>query len=535
METSPLLEKTCSRAKSPPAWHDFVDLSSMAAQVSMATLARAALLAIDSIFLGHLGVKELAAASLAQLWTSPVLYGVWASASALNTLCGQSWGAGNRELTGIWLQFGLMITTLLSVPVAIWYWCVGYILEYSTDDQEVVALATTFSRVTSGSILPSLLYCCLRQYLQAIGILLPTTIVGMVSIFVAVGSNYVLIYGIGPWHGLGFIGSPIATVVASWFQPFALFTYAIIYRKHHHRAWYGWNTHALTLGRLRSFLRVAGPISSNSFVSNLANALVALVAARLGARVIAANAVISGLWALLWALFWGYGCATQVRVANYLGAGKPDLARRITGLGFICTMVVVVLIATVTSVMDRHIIALYTTDEELLTTCRLVLPVFVVACVFEAVEILCAGALTGMSQVQTVFWTSAIATWLINLPVAYVGGITLGYGFPALWVGVLSMELFKVGSYSLALARVRWGDMAERVKEAAEAAPDMEQSTAQFVAAAADVQSTTPPSTPPLIASALERHRRLRNDHFNMKLKCKVRPINSQLVKSREI
>ncbi|GMF19825.1 unnamed protein product [Phytophthora lilii] len=225
----------------------------------------------------------------------------------------------------------------------------------------------------------------------------------MVSIFVAAGSNYVLIYGIGPWHGLGFIGSPIATVVACWFQPLALFSYAILYKNHHHRAWFGWNIHALTVGRLRSFLRVAGPISSNSFVSNLANALVALVAARLGARVIAANAVISGLWALLWALFWGYGCATQVRVANYLGAGKPDLARRVTGLGFICTMVVVVLIATATSVMDQHIIALYTTDQELLTTCRLVLPLFVAACVFEAVEILGAGALTGMRWVFSCF------------------------------------------------------------------------------------------------------------------------------------
>ncbi|KAH7488844.1 hypothetical protein KRP22_008519 [Phytophthora ramorum] len=532
METSPLLEKQWSQSKQPPAWHDFVDLSAMAAQVSMATLARAALLAIDSVFLGHLGVKELAAASLAQLWTSPALYSVWASASALNTLCGQSWGAGNRELTGIWLQFGLMITTLLSVPVTIWYWCVGYVLEYSTSDQEVIALATTFSRVLSGSILPSLLYCCLRQYLQAMGVLVPTTIVGMVSIFVAVGSNYVLIYGVGSWHGLGFVGSPIATVVASWFQPIALFSYAILYKKHHHRAWYGWNTHALTLGRLRAFLRVAGPISSNSFVSNLANALVALVAARLGARVIAANAVISGLWTLLWALFWGYGCATQVRVANYLGAGKPDLARRITGLGFICTMVVVVLIATVASVMDQHIIALYTTDKELLTTCKLVLPVFLAACVFEAVEILGAGALTGMSQVHTVFWTSAIATWLINLPVAYIGGITMGYGFPALWVGVLSMELFKVGSYSLTLSHVRWGDMAERVKEAAESAPDMEQSRAQFVAAAADIQ----PTTPPMMVSALERHRRLRHDelHFST-LKTKVLPISDQSARSMEI
>ncbi|GMF19827.1 unnamed protein product [Phytophthora lilii] len=86
METSPLLEKSLSRQKQPAAWHDFIDLSAMAAQVSMATLARAAFLAIDSVFLGHLGVKELAAASLAQLWTSPALYAVWASASALNTV-----------------------------------------------------------------------------------------------------------------------------------------------------------------------------------------------------------------------------------------------------------------------------------------------------------------------------------------------------------------------------------------------------------------------------------------------------------------
>ena len=87
METSPLLGRASCQSKIPSAWHDFIDLSSMAAQVSMATLARAALLAVDSVFLGHMGIKELAAASLAQLWTTPALYAVWASASALNTVC----------------------------------------------------------------------------------------------------------------------------------------------------------------------------------------------------------------------------------------------------------------------------------------------------------------------------------------------------------------------------------------------------------------------------------------------------------------
>ncbi|KAL4114055.1 hypothetical protein PRIC2_014972 [Phytophthora ramorum] len=160
-------------------------------------------------------------------------------------------------------------------------------------------------------------------------------------------------------------------------------------------------------------------------------------------------------------------------------------------------MVVVMLIATVASVIDQHIIALYSTDKELLTMCKLVLPVFLAACVFEAVEILGAGALTGMS---------AIATWLINLPAAYIDGITMGFGYPALWVGVLSRVLFKVRSYSLTLSHVRWGDIAERIKEAVVSAPDMEQSRAQFVVAAADIQHTKPS----MMVSALERHRRQR-------------------------
>ena len=55
----------------------------------------------DSAFLGHLGTEELAASSLAQVWTSVPLMAVWAASSSLITLCGQAWGAGNKELTGV--------------------------------------------------------------------------------------------------------------------------------------------------------------------------------------------------------------------------------------------------------------------------------------------------------------------------------------------------------------------------------------------------------------------------------------------------
>lgn len=83
MESSPLLPKGST---SRSTWQELLDLSQMAFQVSLATLARQALTSIDSIFLGHLGVQELAAAALAQVWTCAPLMAVWASASALCTV-----------------------------------------------------------------------------------------------------------------------------------------------------------------------------------------------------------------------------------------------------------------------------------------------------------------------------------------------------------------------------------------------------------------------------------------------------------------
>lgn len=84
-------------------------------------------------------------------------------------------------------------------------------------------------------------------------------------------------------------------------------------------------------------------------------------------------------------------------------------------------------------------------------------------------------------------------------------------GFPALWCGVLGMETFKLGSYTLALSRVRWDGMAERAMEAMRATP--EESAAQVEKAAVNyitavvgsrptgyIAAMPEPRTPPLTA-----------------------------------
>ncbi|TMW65197.1 hypothetical protein Poli38472_009364 [Pythium oligandrum] len=474
-EHKPLLAKHVVHEPPVDLNSELWQLTSMALQVSLSTFARIALESIDSAFLGHIGAEALAASSLAIVWTNVPLMGVWAGASALVTLCGQAWGAKNGELAGIWLQMGLVITSILMIPVFIWYWCLGFVLGASTDDQEVVTLGIRFARILSFSIWPSLVYACVRLYFQSVGIMAPTTVVGTISIGVTVAANYILIYGAFGWGGMGFDGSPLATVIASWFQPIALISYAVVYKKMHLQAWGGWDFKAFTPERIKTFLGIAIPVASNSLVSNLANSAMSLIAAKLGSDVIAANAVISGLWGLLWALFWGFGCATQVRVANHLGANRPAAAKKLGLLGFGCTVICVVLLAIGASILRHRLFYVFTTDDDLLNLCMLVQPIFICGFMIESMEILTSSILTAMGEVNVTAWACLLATWVIELPIAYVGAIVLGYGFPMLWYAICIMETVKILVYLYTLSKIDWNAMARRAVETMEATGENEE------------------------------------------------------------
>ncbi|KAG2521008.1 hypothetical protein JM16_006477 [Phytophthora kernoviae] len=439
---------------------EFLGLSSIALQVSLATFARIALYSIDYAFLGHLGTTELAAASLASVWTTVPLLTVWSSMSAIVTLCGQAWGAGNGKLTGIWLQMGLALVTLCTPVLMLFYWFVGFGLRASTDDDEVVRLGIRFSRILMFSIWPNLVYVCLRLYFQAMGVMMPTTVVGTLSMGVSITANYIFIYGIWGWTGIGFDGSALATVAASWFQPLALAWYCVVYKKMHLQAWSGWDLNEFTRERMTVFYNNCAPAAVNSLVSNVASSSLSLIAAWLGADIIAANAIVSGFWRLLWALFWGFGSGTQIRVSNLLGANRPKAAKTLGMLGFGCTVITVSLLALVTLFFRSDVFRLYTNDSNLLDKCASVLPIFVVAFMVEATEMVFASILSAMGQVHITAWTSTLATWMVELPAAYVLAIVLDGGFAALWYSICIMEVLKLSVYAVVLQRIDFANMA---------------------------------------------------------------------------
>ncbi|RHY33341.1 hypothetical protein DYB32_001711, partial [Aphanomyces invadans] len=445
------------------------ELVSMAFQVSLASLVRMGLTAIDSAFLGHLGVQALAASSLASVWMAVPLYGVWSGIACIVTLCGQALGAQNYKLAGIWLQFGVIICFFLSVLAAVYYWNIGILLRMSTSDEQVIELGIRFARIMTLTIFPSLTYACMRLYFQSMTIVLPTTLVGLASVGVAIGANYFLIYGTATWPGMGFDGSPWATVIACVFQPTALYLYCVVWKQYHLQAWGGWKLEELTWDRFCTFLSLGVPMAFNSLITNVASAGVAVIAAKLGPDVVAANAIVTQFWTILYAFFWGFGCATQTKVAFYLGAGKPTSAKAVTKIGAVCTILNAVVLAIVILTLRHRIFVVYTNDDTLLQLSGLVVPIFVWAYFLESLEMFMAAVLTGMGEVRVIFWTALFATWCVQLPVCYVGAFVFDAGFPALWNAVCTMEASKLVIFAVVLSRVDWDAVTDRAIKASEA------------------------------------------------------------------
>ena len=139
-------------------------------------------------------------------------------AVVLNTLVGQAYGAKNYQLCGTWLHMSVVLLTILTIPVVVYYFYVESLVAFMTDDPEVIRLAGKFARWCSLSAWPQVVYCAIRQFYQAQEIVMPSTVVSALSVGVNVGFNYLFIYGFGSWEGLGFIGSPLATAAAFVFQ-----------------------------------------------------------------------------------------------------------------------------------------------------------------------------------------------------------------------------------------------------------------------------------------------------------------------------
>ena len=406
---------------------------------------------IDTIMVGHLSARALAAVALGNLffWACSI-FGMGVI-MALDPVIAQAVGARDEVAIARGFQRGFVLALLLTIPISIVLLFAEPVLRALGQAEDVVPLAVSYALLCIPGILPFLAFNVLRQTLQAMELVRPIVVTMIVANAVNVVLNWVLIFGKLGAPALGVGGAAWATSAARWLMVILLFAvawrplrpYLIPVRA---------DTFALApLGRM---LALGAPIGLQFQLEYGIFAVVGLLMGTIGTTPLAAHQVALNIASFTFMVPMGIAAAVAVLVGHAVGRGDALEARRaaraslVTGVGFMALMAIVLLVA------PGLIARIYTTDAAVIGIALILIPLAGFFQVFDGMQVVCGGILRGLGDTHSSLIANIVGFWALGLPLGVWLGLRLGHGPAGLWWGLVA-GLAVVGVALLVRVQVR--------------------------------------------------------------------------------
>jgi MATE family multidrug resistance protein len=262
--------------------------------------------------------------------------------------------------------------------------------------------------------------------------------------------NWVLIYGKFGMPALGVNGSALSTLVARVFMAAALLGFAWRHeRKRGHPLFRHWAGPSLV--RLGELVKLGAPAAGQILLEVGAWNLATLMAGRLTPVALATHQIALNYAAITYMVPLGVSAAAAVSVGHAVGAGDRERARRAgwmalaLGTGFMLLAAVVFLVA------PRPLIALYTTDPQVMAVGPSLLWVAAAFQIFDGIQTVSTGALRGLGETRVPMLANLVGYWVLGLPLGLILCFVLKWGIYGLWIG-LTLALVIIASSLL----LRW-------------------------------------------------------------------------------
>jgi len=280
---------------------------------------------VDTMVVGHLSFKALAAVALGHVVVVAVSsFGV-GLLLALDPLVSQAVGADDPVSVRRNVQRGMLLAAALMIPSTLLLLPGETVLTALHQPAETVPLAAAYVRICIPGLLPFYAFVVLRQTLQAMQRLRPIVITIVVVNLFNLVADWVLVFGAGPIPSFGPVGSAWATTVARTL----LFVVLLVLARRDLAPLLGrFDREALLVQPLWRIVRLGTPIGFQVQLEIIAFAVIALLMGGFGTLQMAAHQVAINLASLTFMVPLGISSASAVRVGQAIGADDAGRARR---------------------------------------------------------------------------------------------------------------------------------------------------------------------------------------------------------------
>uniref|UniRef100_A0A453T3C6 Protein DETOXIFICATION n=1 Tax=Aegilops tauschii subsp. strangulata TaxID=200361 RepID=A0A453T3C6_AEGTS len=429
VDEQPLLVERDENAAAPEAKR----LLRLAGPLVASGILQCALQLVSVMFVGHLGELPLAGASLATSLANVTGFSLLVGmASALDTLCGQAFGARQYHLLGVYKQRAMLVLTLACVPIALVWANTARILLLLGQDTAIAAEAGAYARWLIPALVPYVPLTCHIRFLQTQSMVVPV----MASSAVTSLSHVLVCWALVHRAGMGSKGAALATAV-SYSANLAILSLYTRLSGVCKTTWTGFSMEAFK--ELRQFAELAVPSAMMVCLEWWSFELLMLLSGLLPNPKLETSVL-----------------SICTRVSNELGAGRPQAAKLATRL-VVCMALFAGSVISITMISLRKFWGyMYSNEEEVVTYIARMIPVLAISFFIDGIHTSLSGVLYGCGEQKIGARVNLAAFYLAGIPLAVLLAFVLHLNGMGLWLGIVCGSLTKLVLLMWIVLSINW-------------------------------------------------------------------------------
>lgn len=288
-------------------------------------------------------------------------------------------------------------------------------------------LVKEYIDICSFSIFGAYLYNALKEFLQAYEIVLFPNIVSLAAIIINPFICFALVFGWWGLPALGVKGLAITAVIIRTFMGLSLFVFCHRFLR---------NQISKTLEYIKELLKVGWPIAVSLFVEFSGFNITAILVGKISSVLTAAHNIIITFASTTFMIPLAISNAMAVKIGYANGQKNLKSLKRYAIYGIAMIFLFMSFTAFMFVKFPIQLIQIFTTDPLVI---QAALPVILIVAgfqIFDGLQVGFSGVLKGLKLTKPIMLTTAIAYWIIGIPLGCTLAFKYNQGLYGLWMGL---------------------------------------------------------------------------------------------------
>ncbi|KAI9168746.1 hypothetical protein LWI28_001450 [Acer negundo] len=415
---------------------------------------------ITQLFCGHISTIAQAAFSIEDYVLGLFSYGAMQGmGSALETLCGQAYGAGQIDMLGVYMQRSMVILHMTALIFMFVYIFAEQILSLIGQSPEISKATGKFSIWMIPQLFAFAGIFPVSKFLQAQSKIMVMTVISAVVLVLHTLFSWLLMLKLG-W---GLVGAAVVLNASWWVIEISQFLY--VFSGTCGRAWSGFSRRAFQ--NLWAFVRLSLASALMLCLEMWYFMVLIIFAGYLDNPKVSVDVISICMNILGWAVMvsMGLNTAISVRVSNELGAGHPRSAQFSLFVAVISGFLMGLVFSLILIFTRDHYPSLFSKDKQVRDLVTALTPLLAISLTTDSIQPVLSGVAVGAGWQSVVAYVNIACYYILGIPLGLILAYKFDMGIKGIWWGMISGTVVQTCVIFWMIYKTNWNNEASIVEE----------------------------------------------------------------------